>query len=150
MTLGKQGLPDSTGSVYVRTHWECETMWCAQPAQVQARQNPGTENGTRKRNPNPNQEAISNWYLLGGRKAVSPVVCHWVCQPHSRAGPMPRNRWPIQMELLIFFFRGGFLGFFCCCCYFIEFFLVLDFHFCFGDLFERSERKRGKKETLSR
>lgn len=39
----------------------------------------------------------------GKRKhPIFTMECHWVCLPHSRAGPMPRTSWSTQNRLHIF------------------------------------------------
>lgn len=59
---------------------------------VQARQGPSTEVGVKTWGPTHNQEVIYIQYPLEtGKKHLSPMDCHWVCQPLSRAGPVPRS-----------------------------------------------------------
>lgn len=37
----------------------------------------------------PNQEAVCNWYLIGNRKLVSPMACHWMYPPQNSQALSP-------------------------------------------------------------
>lgn len=54
------------------------------------------------------------------------MECHSVYQPHSRAGPIPKNSWPIKNRLHVLLYFGG--GEWVCACVF--YFVVRFLFYC--------------------
>lgn len=111
----------------------------ARPAQTQTRQNLSTEKETWTQSSIPNREAICSRYLLekGKKNQFSPMQCHWVYQPQSRAGPdypgvVAQHKIDFIIFSCIFFFFLVLLIFlflqsvcFDSCCFFFTLLLLL-------------------------
>lgn len=128
----KQCPPGTTGLKPVWTLRDCASTpkTCTGSSQIPA---PRREVN---RPPTPNEEAICHWYLLA---KCYQMVCHWVHQPYSRAGPMSSPRWPQETKyilLWIFYFI------------FASFDGLLQFWFLFVD-FDLFWQRKGGERTYS-
>lgn len=92
---------------------------------------------------NPNTEKLLTIATCWQRENQFPSMqCHWVYQPHSRAGLLPSSSWLTQNRL-----HSSSL---CVCVLFYWFLFVLIFNFCLV-CFEREERRREREgEKLER
>lgn len=89
----------------------------------------------------PLTKSYRNWYLLGkGKSIFFPMECHWIGQPHSRQGLVPRSNWPAQHRVhdLVLFLCVHFC--FAIPSYWFSF-LSVCFDFCFSCFFENEKEK---------